>query len=343
MAQRPTIKDLAREAGVGVATVDRVINKRANVRPETAERVAEAAERIGYHAAALLRERSAPALPRQRLGFLFPKQAQPFYKAFARTIENAVAAHPDIDGRCIIRYPDAATPAAFETALRALAKNVDAIGATAINHPTLTRAVEDITSSGIPVFSLLNDFAQGVRRAYLGTNNMKVGRIAAWMLATQIREPGKLAVFVGGHRWHSHHLRETGFRSYIREFAPDFEMIHTMVNLDTRQLTYEATIDLLSREPRLRGLYIAGGGMEGAIAALRETRPPGKVVLVVNEDTTDSRAALMDRYASLAISTPLDPLCRRTVDLMVQALNDPEAATPGQVFMSPDLLVPESV
>ncbi|MBV6637321.1 MAG: LacI family DNA-binding transcriptional regulator, partial [Mameliella sp.] len=35
MAKRPTITDLAREAGVSVATVDRVLNGRAKVREET--------------------------------------------------------------------------------------------------------------------------------------------------------------------------------------------------------------------------------------------------------------------------------------------------------------------
>ena len=35
MARRPTIEDVAREAGVSVATVDRVLNNRARVREET--------------------------------------------------------------------------------------------------------------------------------------------------------------------------------------------------------------------------------------------------------------------------------------------------------------------
>ena len=34
--------------------------------------------------------------------------------------------------------------------------------------------------------------------------------------------------------------------------------------------------------------------MEGAVAAMRETRPPGKVALIVNELTGVSRAALLD-------------------------------------------------
>ena len=41
---RPTIADLARTAGVGISTVDRVLNGRDPVRRATAERVLAAAE-----------------------------------------------------------------------------------------------------------------------------------------------------------------------------------------------------------------------------------------------------------------------------------------------------------
>ena len=57
MAKRPTIDDLARVAGVSVATVDRVMNERHPVREETAHRVLAAAEKLGYHATGLLKQR----------------------------------------------------------------------------------------------------------------------------------------------------------------------------------------------------------------------------------------------------------------------------------------------
>ena len=54
------------------------------------------------------------------------------------------------------------------------------------------------------------------------------------------------------------------------EERPDLEVLESIVNLETRQLTYETTLALLRKHPDLRGIYCAGGGMEGAIAALRE-------------------------------------------------------------------------
>ena len=57
MTGRMTIADVAREAGVSTATVDRVLNGREKVREATAREVFEAAHRIGYHAAGLIGQR----------------------------------------------------------------------------------------------------------------------------------------------------------------------------------------------------------------------------------------------------------------------------------------------
>jgi LacI family transcriptional regulator len=119
--------------------------------------------------------------------------------------------------------------------------------------------------------------------------------------------------------------------------------LETLVNLETRQLTYEATLDLLDRHPDLRGIYCAGGGMEGAIAALREVRQPGEVALVVNELTPESRSALVDRHVVLVIGTPLEQVCRAVMQLMADAVNEGMLKVSGQHFLRPDLFVQESV
>ncbi len=343
MARRKTIADVAREAGVSPATVDRVLNGREKVREATARQVFEAAHRIGYHAAGLIGQRIRTDLPLVRFGFVLHKEKQAFYQNFAAEIDRAVRAAPNVRGEAVIEFCPSQSPADFAALMAGMRGRVDAIASTAVTHHEVTEMVQSLRKDGIPCFALLNDFAQGVRQCYVGLNNIKVGRIAASMIATAVHRPGKIAVFVGGYRWHGHELRETGFRSYFREHAPQFSILDTLVNLETRQLTYEATLDLLARHPDLRGIYCAGGGMEGAIAALREARQPGEVALVVNELTPESRAALLDRYVILAIATPLAVLCRDLVGLMTAAVEQGPSDLLGQHFLQPDLYLPESV
>lgn len=343
MGSRPTIADLAAKAGVSVATVDRVLNGRHRVREDTARRVYEAANAIGYHAAALIRQRMTADLPELDLGFLLQKEHQPFYQAFARELQLAVDSAAGFRGRTHFRFVKEQTPSDVSEGLEALAGRCKAIALTSLDHHTVTKTVESLKARGIPVFSLLSDFAQGVRESYVGLNNMKVGRTAAWLISRTARRPGKVAIFVGSHRWHGHELRETGFRSFFREHAPQFQVLEALVNLETRQVTHEATLNLLGRHPDITGFYVAGGGMEGAISALREEPPAELPSVIVNELTPESAAALQDHLVTGVIATPLPQLCRALVDLMAASVRNGPSETPGQLFLSFNLHVPESL
>lgn len=343
MSNRPTIADLARAAGVSVATVDRVLNGRHPVREETARRVYDAAKSIGYHAVGLLRQRVFEDLPQYRLGFLLQKPQQAFYQIVAKEMENASLALSTVRAMPQVEFVANSTPTGITEKLRAMATRNQAIALVAPDYPAVTAVVEELKERGIPVFSLLSDFAAGVREGYVGLNNHKVGRTAAWMIAKAAKRPGKVAAFVGSHRFLGHELREIGFRSYFREHAPDFEVLDTMVNLDTAEITHEATLNLLQRHPDLTGFYVCGGGMEGAISAIREEKLEGKLIAVVNELTPESRAALADDVVTLAISTPTAALARETVNLMIQALAKGPTGAPGQTFLPFDLFTPENI
>jgi len=343
MAKRTTITDVATEAGVSVATVDRVLNGRLKVREETARKVSEAAQRTGYHAVNLIEQRLRADLPALRMGFVLQNESHSFYKTFAEEIEDAAARLPRTRGHAVIEFAALQSPKDSARAMLKMRGRVDAVAAVAVNHHLVTDAVLQLKEAGIPTFSLMNDFAQGERQGYIGLNNMKVGRISAWMLGVAAPRPGKIGMFVGGHRWHGHELRETGMRSYFREEKPEFRVMETLVNLETRKLTYEATKGLLKQNEDIVGLYLAGGGMEGAIKALREMRTPGEVALAVHEITPETRTALTDGYCTMVTSTPIKALCDDVMSMMRNCILGPEATTPSQVFLDPVISVPESV
>jgi LacI family transcriptional regulator len=335
------MRELAAAAGVSVATVDRALNGREAVRDETRALLAQAAARIGHPAAVRL---GAEAGPQRQVtfGVVLHKQGQEFYRAFADELNRAVTQVSGVRGRLVLEFSASQSPADMAAALLRMAGRCDVLAATAVNHPEVTAAVETLRGRGLAVFSLLSDFAQGVRAGYLGLNNLKVGRTAGWITALAAKGPGKVAIFVGGHRWHGHDLRETGFRAYLREAAPGLEVLDTLVNLETRQLTYEATQALFARHTDLRGIYVAGGGMEGAIAAAREAGRPGEVSLVVSALTPESRRGLAEGVVTLVTDTPLERLCREMFARMA-LLAQEGAPDGGQYFLPPDLHVRESI
>jgi DNA-binding LacI/PurR family transcriptional regulator len=84
-----TIRDVAREAGVGVGTVSRVLSGHASVAPATRARVQTAMEQLNYHPSAVAR-----ALSRRRtdtLEIIMPLFTREFYVEVLRGIEEALA------------------------------------------------------------------------------------------------------------------------------------------------------------------------------------------------------------------------------------------------------------
>lgn len=343
MASRPTIADLAKIAGVSVATVDRVLNGRHKVREDTARRVYEAANQIGFHAVSLLRQRVFEGLPQYKLGFVLQKPEQYFYQSFAREIEAAVQNHSGIRGSTHIEFSANQTPHERSERLREVGARCQAVAMVSPDYPAITSAVEELKSKGTPVFALLSDFASGIREGYIGLDNRKVGRTAAWAIAKTARSSGTIAVFVGSHRFNGHELREIGFRSYFRECAPDFQILDTITNLDSEDMTHEVVVELINKHPDLTGIYVAGGGMEGLISAIQQESTPGKIIAIANELTPLSRAALADEVVTLSIHTPLQQLCRELIRLMVSAIENGPAEIPGQTFLPFEMYVPENI
>lgn len=343
MARRPTVADIARIADLSVATVDRVLNGRLPVRQETAQRVFSAAEQIGYHGSGLIRRRLEQNLPHYRLGFLLQRPDQLFYQDVATALQQASASPTQFRVTPTIAFLANQTPAEIATRLAEMAPRVDAVAMVAVDHPAVTAAVQEVEAAGKPVFSLLSDFAAGIRRGYVGTNNRKVGRTAGWLIAKSAKAPGKVVVFVGSHRFHGHEMREIGFRSYLREAAPELSIIDTQVSLEDGALAHEATLDLLRRHPDLSAIYVAGGGTEGVITALRDEGMAGRIALVCNELNPVTHAALADNIATAVIGTPLAALGPSIVGLMASALAHPAADSAGQTFLPFDIYVSENI
>lgn len=343
MGARPTIEDVAAAAGVSVATVDRVLNARAKVREETARKVSEAAAAIGYHAATAIRQRVMAHIPEFHIGLVLQKERHAFYQEFATRVAEAARNDPARRWRVTVKFSPGQSPGDFAETIASMAGKVQAVAATGIDHHEVTSAVALLRGRGIPVFSLLSDFAQGLREAYLGTNNLKTGRTAGWLMHRTLPRRGKIAVFIGGHRFHGHDLREAGFRSYFREYATEVEFLDTLINLETRQLTYETTQEIMHRHPELAGIYCAGGGMEGAIAALSESGRSREIALLVHELTPESRQGLMQGSVSAVLGTPLQQLAVEILSASAHVLEHGMAESPGQRFVTSLIVTPESL
>lgn len=82
-----TIKDVAREAGVSVATVSRTLSGKQYVSPGVRERVEAVVRSLGYRPNAVARSLRIEST--RTLGILIPNVMNPFFTAAARAVEDA--------------------------------------------------------------------------------------------------------------------------------------------------------------------------------------------------------------------------------------------------------------
>lgn len=318
---RATIVDLAKAAQVSVSTVDRVLNGRDPVRQVTADRVLEAAERIGFRGVAAIRHRVANSRPVGRLGFLLQLRGQQEYRMWGDLLAEATRASNIIHGRPVLRFLDDLSPENVVENLMALSREVDVLAVVAANQPKINHAVDMLAADGLPVFTLVSDLtARGVA-GHVGIDDLKKGRTAAWFVHRLSRTSREAAVLVGSPRYMSQDLAEAGFRTYLREHAPDVHLLPTEATYEDDDRAFAITVRLLQESPDLAGIYVAGGGVGGVITALR-TRDAShpQPVVVVNELTDQTREALADGVIQVVLSHPAAQMARTAVEVMARAM-----------------------
>lgn len=325
----PTMEDVAKAAGVGVATVDRVINRRAPVRADTAQRVLDAAESLGFRRAGLIRRRITEQNRPLKLGFLLQSQRSPFYKELGHALRQTVQAMHHPGASPFIEFMEDLTPRIVAARLLAIAGTVDAVALVAADHPVINQAIETLQQKGVPVFALVTDLTSPAISGYVGIDNRKMGRTAAWAIAKLCKRPGKIGLILGSHRYLCQEQCEISFRSYLRENAAEFQVLETLVSLEDGALARAATLELLHCHPDLVAVYVAGGGIEGVLDALKQSALPD-LVTVCHDLTDVTRQALLEGHATVVLSHPRDWMARRLCESMSEAIQNRQERSHGQ-------------
>lgn len=301
-AAAPRLSDVAREAGVSLATVDRVLNGRPGVRAGTVQRVQAAVERLAYRpdtaAARLARTASRP----WRLAFVLPQGDNRFVTQIR---DEITALGPWLAGQraqARVTLADAFSPTAAAQAVSALRGQCDAAIVMVQDHPRVRAAIDELGAAGVSVLTLVSDVPAQGRRHFVGIDNVAAGRTAGTLLARFARaDGGRVGIVMGSKALRDHADRLFGFQQAMAEEGPGLQLLPPLEGQDDPQRCEALVRTLLRRQPQLVGLYSIGAGNPGIEAALREAGAAGRVVWVCHELTTDARRALLDGVAAAVI------------------------------------------
>ena len=288
---RSTLADIAREAGVSSATVDRVLNNRTGVKERTRDIVIDTARRLGYLGTPGAATNGGG---RVQLDFVLPAGTNTFITNLQQQIELQASARSDLDVR--IHSVEGFNPDTLAAKLHELHGRTMGVGVIALDHPTVREAMRSLAAYGVPIVTLASDILHVPRLGYIGIDNRAAGRLGGYLLGRLLGQGGrrKIALFAGSLSYRGHEEREMGFRHIIAEEFPHLEVVELREIRDDRTRAFNEARALLQRHPDLAGIYNIGAGNSGIGEALVESEMVRKVIFVGHELTDNSKHLLLD-------------------------------------------------
>ena len=292
MSAPPTIAEIARLAGVGTATVDRVLNRRPGVNAETVQRVLT-----------VVGERGAPQQPGRprrgkgwRFAFVLPADNLPFLGLVDRQIAQSAGDFRHQHITEITHRIDAADPARFASELAAM-DSYDGIALLAPDLPVVKQAINGLVRAGIHVVTLFSDLAGSMRETCVGSDNRAAGRTAGLLLGRAAGRDGRDTLLLASQatRFSAEIDRRIGFAQAVEERFPALRMLRTP-DLPADDAGARRQLQAFLRSgvdgARVAGLYVVGSGAVGAAQALAHAGLAAHAPLAAHDLTDEHRTLL---------------------------------------------------
>lgn len=271
LVSRPfLVKDIAAQAGVSVATVDRVLHGREGTRAHTVRRVEQAI-------AELERQSAQVGLVGRKFMIDVVMQTPVRFSDVLRAALEAElpALHPAVFRA---RYH-----LGEDTPLAELVAALDAVAARG-SHGVLLKApdlapvraaIERLAARRIPVVTMVTDVLHAPRLAYVGMDNRAAGETAAYLIGQCLpRRRAGVLVSLSSNRFQGEEEREIGFRQAIRTHHPHLAVHEISEGLGLHQATAKLARERLRERPDVQAVYSIGGANAAILEAFAQLDRP---------------------------------------------------------------------
>jgi LacI family transcriptional regulator len=281
------IREIAQQAGLSPATVDRVLHARPGVRASTVAEVHRAIADLG-------RQRTQLRLGgRTFLMDLVMVAPARFTAAVRQALEAELPTLRPAAIRSRFHLREVGTAAEVARVLDDLARRGSAgVILKALDDPMINDAIGRLADSGVPTVTLVTDLPASRRVAYVGMDNRAAGATAAYLLtAVTGSASGTVLVTISRSMFRGEEEREMGFRAALRNLAPG-RVIHEITDTDGLDATLRAAVaDALERDLAIDSVYSIGGGNTATLDAFDAAERVPRAYLA--HDLDDDNVALL--------------------------------------------------
>jgi len=325
----PRFLEIAAEAGVSAATVDRVLNERGSVSEKARRKVVAAAQKLGV-------PRILPSTAHEliHIDVLLPDNRTPFYMRLRSALADACAI---LDKRIVVHrrtVRDADEDALVKTIVATNYRRRGLMIA-APDTARVRKALREVLDRGEAVVTVVSNVADVEGIAYFGIDNYRAGRTAGLVMSRFARQRGRVLVLSGWKDWSGHLERTAGCRDALSAASPD--LVCDAFQFETRDdedRCFLAVAEALSGAG-LAGVYNAGAGSAGIMQALAKFDRERRVTWIAHELSDDHRQYLQTGALAMVIDQDPDMQAFKGLRYLV-ARADPNASatalSPGCEF-----------
>ena len=274
------IKDIARQLGVSIGTVDRALNGKPDISAETRARVLDLARKLGYtpNLAARYLQSRKPV----RISVHLPRRIALFWDALRDGIREAAAPFAPalhVDYRSYPRLGDGDIPL-LEAAI---AEGTDGLIIAPGNPTALAPHLREAARRNIPVVCVVTDAPDSPRLLSVSADPFTVGAVAGELLGRFTRATGQVGFFTGWLATQDHADKLRGFVASLAAASPGLAVGPIIEAHDDEREAHQRARAVLRAHPGLKGLYVSTvNSMPVLRAAEEEGRLDGLTVITTD-------------------------------------------------------------
>lgn len=313
---KPTTRDLAKAAGVSLATIDRVLNARAGVRQVTIDRVQKAIREIGF-----VRDMAAANLARSkeyRLVFLMPDHEDEFVDLVRAAIAEANKAMThERTIVSIVRAPSNDPHQIAKTLDVLPAAEVDGVAIMAPETPQVRDSIARLDARGIAVVAFASHQPTAKTAYFVGINNEAAGRTVGQLMARFTGErQGSILVFTESMQARDSQERRLGFDAIMAKYAPRLNVSPSMETYGDPVRAARIVKTALESQSSVAGIYLMNHDICETMRAIENEGAPHETVIIGHELTPQTRARLQDGTMDAVITQDVGHLVRSSIRLL---------------------------
>lgn len=316
-----TIKEIAKQAGVSIGTVDRVLHDRGTVNPDTKARVLQVIKDLHYkpnHVAQGLAVRKKNL----KLCFLIPDmERHPFFRdVYLAAKEKAKElAYYGVE---VIFLKLPFDPVQAEEKARAMdMSSLDGLVTVGMRTSAVMLCVDKAAEAGLPVV-LYNGLIEGVDHlACVGCDYRCAGRLAAGLCALAGGEDSRVCIYSeGAVGVDSHDGRLQGFREECAARYPRMKV------LDVRQIekdpidNYLSAKEMLTRHPDVNMVYIINPGDYSICKAISRADEDHRIKIITNDLVDEQKEMIQQGIISATVCQEPDKQGALSLDILFRYL-----------------------